>query len=96
MKTLEEKNNLIKELDETRKKFIKADIKYRRKKCRMMLECNFEEIFETSRPTVAQKEAYIEFKTLNLKEKKDMLYNEIKKLELEIDLCNNKLEVELR
>ena len=96
MKTLEKKNNLIKELDETRKKFIKADIKYRRKKCRMMLECNFEEILETSRPTVAQKEAYIEFKTLNLKEKKDMLYNEIKKLELEIDLCNNKLEVELR
>lgn len=96
MKTLEEKNNLIKELDETRKKFIKADIKYRRKKCKMMLECNFEEILETSRPTVAQKEAYIEFKTLNLKEKKDMLYNEIKKLELEIDLCNNKLEVELR
>lgn len=96
MKTIEEKNNLIKELDETRKKFIKADIKYRRKKCRMMLECNFEEILETSRPTVAQKEAYIEFKTLNLKEKKDMLYNEIKKLELEIDLCDNKLEVELR
>ena len=96
MKTLEKKNNLIKELDETRKKFIKADIKYRRKKCRMMLECNFEEILETSRPTVAQKEAYIEFKTLNLKEKKDMLYNEIKKLELEIDLCDNKLEVELR
>lgn len=96
MKTLEEKNNLIKELDETRKKFIKADIKYRRKKCRMMLECNFEEILETSRPTVAQKEAYIEFKTLNLKEKKDMLYNEIKKLELEIDLCDNKLEVELK
>lgn len=96
MKTIEEKNNLIKELDETRKKFIKADIKYRRKKCKIMLECNFEEILETSRPTVAQKEAYIEFKTLNLKEKKDMLYNEIKKLELEIDLCNNKLEVELR
>ena len=96
MKTIKEKNNLIKELDETRKKFIKADIKYRRKKCRMMLECNFEEILETSRPTVAQKEAYIEFKTLNLKEKKYMLYNEIKKLELEIDLCNNKLEVELR
>ena len=96
MKTIKEKNNLIKELDETRKKFIKADIKYRRKKCKMMLECDFEEILETSRPTVAQKEAYIEFKTLNLKEKKDMLYNEIKKLELEIDLCNNKLEVELR
>ena len=96
MKILEEKNKLIEQLNETRKKFIKADIKYRRKKCRIMLECNFEEILQKSRPTVAEKEAYVELKTLNLKEKKEFLHSEIKKLELEISLCDNKLEVELQ
>ena len=94
-KIIEHKNKLIKELNNTRNKFIKADIKYRRKKCRIMLECDFEKTLNKSRPTVAEKEAYIEFKTLNLKEKKELLNNKIKLLENEITICNDKLMIEV-
>lgn len=93
---IERKTKLIEEYNQMKKKFIKADIRYRRKKCRMMLECNFEKILEKSRPTVAEKEAYIELKTLNLKQTKDLIYNDLKLLEFEIGLCDNELEVELK
>lgn len=93
---IKRKKELIEQYNQTKKKFIKADIRYRRKKCRMMLECNFEEILEKSRPTVAEKEAYIELKTLNLKQTKELIYNDLKLIEFEIGLCDNELEVELK
>lgn len=93
---IKRKKELIEEYNQTKKKFIKADTRYRRKKCRMMLECNFEEILGKSRPTVAEKEAYIELKTLNLKQTKELIYNDLKLIEFEIGICDNELEVELK
>ena len=94
-KIIEKKTNLIKELNDFRNKYIKADVKYRRKKCRIMLECNFEELLNKSRPTVAEKEAYVELKTLNLKEKRDLIKNSIRNLENEIEICNDILMIEV-
>ena len=94
-KIIEHKNKLIKELNDTRNKFIKADIKYRRKKARMMVECDFVTLLNKSRPTVDEKKAYIELKTLNLKEKKELLNNKIKHLENEITICDDKLMIKV-
>lgn len=96
MEIIEQKEKLIEELSSLKEKYLKADIKYRRKKCRMLLECNFEEILQKSRPTVAEKDAYVELKTLNLKEKRDSIKNKIKIKELEIEICDNKIEVKLQ
>lgn len=90
---IEQKRKLIEELNEKKNKYTKSNIKYKEEKCRLMLETNFEEVLGKSRPTVGEKEAYIDFNTLKMREEKELLYNEIEYLRLQIELCNDEIDL---
>lgn len=90
---IEQKRKLIEQLKEKKNEYTKLNIKYKEKKCKLMLETNFEEVLGKSRPTVGEKEAYIDLNTLTMREEKELLYNEIEYLRLQIELCNDEIEL---
>ena len=89
MKTIEKKEQIINELNEKRNEYTLKNIEYKKKKCKLMLETDFKTVLDSSRPTVDEKKAYISLNTIELRKEKELLYNEIKLLELEIELCND-------
>ena len=93
MNVLEEKTNFVEELNEKRKLYTLKNNEYKELKCKLLLETNFEKILDKSRPTVGEKEAYVDLKTIELKKEKELLYDDIKYLEMKIDLCNDKINL---
>lgn len=92
--TINKKKQIIKELNEKRKEYTIKNIEYKKEKCKLMIETDFNSILNKSRPTVDEKEAYVSLKTIKIREEKELLYNEIKRLELEIELCNDLLKLQ--
>lgn len=95
MKLLEDKTNLIEEIKEAKNNYTKANIEYKETKCKLLIETDFKEELNSSRPTVDEKNAYVDLKTLELREKKELLYNEIKYLELKLELLNDKISLKV-
>lgn len=91
---IDTKKDLIEELKKKKNEYTKTNIEYKKEKCKLMLETNFEEVLGKSRPTVGEKEAYVDLNTIDMREKKELLYNEIEYLKLQIELCNDEIELE--
>ena len=96
MKAIEEKKSLIKQFKDKKDEYVETDIEYKSLKAKLLLETDFNEVLNKSRPTVDDKKAYVDLMSIDLKKKKDLLYNEIKVLELEIDLYNDIIQLESR
>lgn len=93
IKILKKKENVIEQIATTRDEYLKANREYKKEKCKLMLETDFETILNKSRPTVDEKNAYVDLNTLHLKEEKDKKYNEIKYLEMKLELINDNIEL---
>lgn len=89
MNQVDNKKQLAKELKETRDLYTRKNLEYKKEKCKLLLNTNFEEELGKSRPTVGEKEAFVDLKTLDLRLEKELLYNKIKEIELEIEICTD-------
>ena len=91
---LEQKEQLIESINEARNFYTDKNVEYKKKNCELLLETDFVEVLNKSRPTVDEKNAYVDLNTLELKEKKEKAYNDIKYLEMKLDLINDKISLE--
>lgn len=93
MELLEKKANLIEKINEGRILYTNTNNEYKEKKCRLLLETDFVEVLNKSRPTIDEKNAYVDLNTLELKKTKELIYDNIKYLEMQLDLINDEISL---
>lgn len=90
---INEKENLINELNEVNKKLLESTINYNQVKSKLWLDTDFNDVLGQSRPTVDQKKAYVSLNSLEEKQIKEQLQYTKEHLLKMIDLCDDKLMV---
>ena len=93
MDILEKQLDIINKLNKKEEEYILKYNEYKMKKCKLLLETDFTEVLNKSRPTVDEKNAFVDLNTLDLKQEKDLLYNEVKYLKMLLDLNHDEIKL---